>query len=658
MRRLFFVLFVFLVLPVVAFSQKSNSNALLTIDDQSFSKDEFMYVYNKNNSNPTGIDKKSVNEYLDLYINFRLKVKEAEDRGMDTTTAFKRELKGYRDQLAKPYLTDKSVDSNILKEAYGRLQWDIRASHIMIAVDEDVSKNDTIAISAYKKLMDIRKQIIAGADFSEMAKKYSDDPSARDMPASRYRGAHKGNGGDLGYFTAFYMVYPFETAAYSTPIGDISMPIRTKYGYHIIKVTDKIPELGKIEVKHINVKPKDNTESSKTESFNKIKEIQSKINSGELSFEEAAKQFSDDKGSAEKGGLLPAFEVSRMVPEFIQEISKLKVDEVSEPVFTEYGWHLIKLVRLIKIPSYEEYLPTIKSKVSRDSRSNVSQQAAIEKFKKEYGFKEYSKNLTAFYNVVDSTIYTNTWSSDKASSLSKVLFKLDGKKFYQKDFAIYFANNQKMKHKGTIRYYTDKMYKKWVNQIVLDYKDSKLEDENLDFKMLVQEYHDGILLFAISDSEVWGKAIRDSSGLASFYERSKSKYQWKERVDASIYKCNSDSIANLVSGWLEKGYSLDTIMRMANSNSALNLRYEKGKYEEGDNKIIDQIEHKVGVSKVVNLGKNSAIVVVNEILPPQAKSLNEARGLITADYQNYLEEKWIEKLHKDHKVVINRELLN
>ncbi len=654
MRKL---IFVFLLMPVLVFSQKQNKT-LLTIDNQSFSKDEFMYVYNKNNSNPASVDKKSINEYLDLYINFRLKVKEAEDRGMDTTMAFKRELKGYRDQLARPYLTDKSVDSNILKEAYERLQWDIRASHIMIAVDEDVSKNDTVAISAYKKLLDIRKKILNGADFAEMAKKYSDDPSARDMPASRYRGAHKGNGGDLGYFTAFYMVYPFETAAYNTPVGEISMPVRTKYGYHIIKVTDKIPELGKIEVKHINVKPKSESEADKSKALSKIKEIQAKINSGELSFEEAARQYSDDKGSIEKGGLLPAFEVSRMVPEFIKAISKLKVDEVSEPVFTEYGWHLIKLVRLIKIPSFEEYLPTIKSKVSRDSRSNISQEAAINKFKKEYKFKEYPKNLTAFYSVIDSSIYINSWSADKAIGLTKVLFKLDGKKYYQKDFAKYIASNQAMKHKGTLRYFTDKMYNKWVDKIVLDYKDSKLESENLDFKMLVQEYHDGILLFAISDTEVWGKAIKDSAGLAKFYEDNKQKYMWKERVDASLYKCANDSVAQLVKSWLTKGYSLDSIMRMANHKSALNLRYEKGKFEAGDNTVVDELDHKKGISNIVKSGKSYVVVLINEILPPQPKSLNEARGLITADYQNYLEEKWVEKLHKDHTVIVNRELLN
>lgn len=657
MKKLFLMFMVAILIPGIAISQKSENQALLTIDGEAYTLEEFMYVYNKNNTNTTIVDKKNVSEYLDLYINFRLKVKEAEDKGMDTSQAFIRELSGYRDQLAKPYLTDKSVDEDILKEAYERLQWDVRASHIMISVPEEVSKNDSVAQSAYAKLLDIRKQILAGADFTKMAQKHSDDPSARDMPASKYRGQRQGNGGDLGYFTAFYMVYPFETAAYTTEVGDISMPIRTQYGYHIIKVTDKIAELGKIEVKHINVKPANATEGADQEAKAKIDEIAAKIISKQISFEDAAKQYSDDKGSAEKDGLLPAFEVSRMVPEFIKAISTLKVDDISKPIKTEYGWHLIKLVRSIKIPAYEEYLPTLKGKVSRDSRSNHSKESAIAKFKTEFGFKEYTKSLTAFYNAIDSSIYKNSWKADMAKSYTKVLFKLDGKKYSQQDFAIYVEQNQVMKNKGTFRYFTDKLYANWVDGIVMAYKDSKLESQYVEFKMLVQEYHDGILLFAISDEEVWGKAIRDTVGLKEFHDGNTAKYQWKERVDATIYKCGSDSIAKLVKNWLKKGIELDSIIRMANQQSALNLHFERGKYEAGNNVAIDKVKKEAGISEVIKLEKTYVVVDINEIIPPQSKSLDDARGLITADYQNHLETKWIERLHKEHTIVVNRELL-
>ncbi len=657
MRKLLIIVFVLAVIPFASFAQKNYSKTLLSIDQENYTLGEFMYVYKKNNGNTTQIDKKSVDEYLDLYLNFRLKVKEAEDRGMDTSEAFKRELKGYRTQLAKPYLTDKSIDDVILKEAYERLMWDVRASHILITVPKEVSDNDAVAKAAYNKLLDIRKQIIAGKKFSEMAKKYSDDPSANDMPATRDRGALKGNGGDLGYFTAFYMVYPFESAAYNTKVGDVSMPIRTQYGYHIIKVFDKIPELGKIEVKHINVKPKANDEKSIAEAKAKIDEIASEISSNKKTFEEAAKQYSDDRGSGVKGGLLPAFEVSRMVPEFISAISKLKPEEVSAPVKTQYGWHLIKLVRTIKTPEYEKYLPTLKSKVSRDSRSNRSKEAALAKFKEEFKFKEYPKNLEAFYLVIDTSIYINQWKAVQAKDLKKVLFKLGKKKFSQQDFAKYVEANQVMKQKGTYRFFTDKLYEMWVEKEVLAYKNAQLETQYPEFKMLVQEYHDGILLFAISDEEIWGKAIKDSVGLDAFYENNKSKYMWKERVDAVVYQCATESIAKSVSEQLQKGIDSDSIVKMINKSSALNLHYKKGKFQKGDNEAIDIIDHKKGISKVIKGNKVYFVVDVKDIIKPTNKTIDEARGIITADYQNELESRWIEKLKKEHKYVINKELI-
>ncbi len=659
MKRVIFGLIILFVTSLVGFSQKDYSKTLLSIDQTDYTFGEFMYVYNKNNGNDNlSVETKNLNEYLDLYVNFRLKVKEAEDRGMDTSAAFKNELAGYRTQLAKPYLTDKSIDEVILKEAYERLQWDMRASHILLTVPKDVSDNDSIAKVAYDKLIDIRNQIIDGKDFSAMAKKYSDDPSAKDKPAGRNSNAVSGNGGDLGYFTAFYMVYPFETAVYNTEVGEVSMPIRTQFGYHIVKVYDKIPELGKIEVKHINVKPKTNDLKADADAQAKIKEISEEIKSGKKTFEEAAMQYSDDKGSSAKGGLLPVFEVSRMVPEFISAISKLDVGEMSVPVKTQYGWHLIKLVKTITLPEYEKYLPTLKTKVARDSRSNRSKEVAISKFKAEFSFKEYPKNIESFYSVIDSSIYTNKWTINKADGFSKILFKLERRKYTQQDFAVYVEDNQVMKHKGTIRYFTDKLYAQWVEKEVLAYKNSKLEEQYSDFRMLVQEYHDGILLFAISDEEIWGKAIKDTLGLETFYEANKSNYMWQERIDAIIYKCSTDSIAEFVKKSLADNISVDSLFSIVNKNSALNLHYESNKYEAGSSDIIDQIKHEKGISNIVKVGSTYYVVDVKDIITSTNKSLDEARGIITADYQNELEKNWIIDLNKNHKVVIDKELLN
>ncbi len=657
MKQFIITILLFTITFSASFAQENNSKTLLSIDDKNFSLEEFMYVYNKNNGGNTKIDDKSLEEYLDLYINFRLKVKEAEDRGMDTGDIFIRELQGYRTQLAKPYLTDKNIGDEILKEAYDRLMWDIRASHILITVPKDVSENDEVAKAAYNKLIDIRKRAVAGEDFGALAKEFSNDPSARDMPANRNRGALKGNGGDLGYFTAFYMVYPFETAAYETPVGEISMPIRTQFGYHIIKVSDKIKELGKIEVKHINVKPKSNDVAGDAKAKAKIEEIVSEINSGAKSFEEAAEQYSDDKGSAVKGGLLPAFEVSRMVPEFISAISKLEPEQVSPVVKTQYGYHIIKLVRTIKTPPYDEFLSSLQSKVNRDSRSNKSKAAAITKFKKEFKFKEYKKNKIKFYTAIDSSIYGNEWKASSAESYKKTLFILDKHKYTQQDFAKYVEVNQSMKQKGTFKYFTDKLYDQWLDYEVMAYKDSQLESQFPEFRMLVQEYHDGILLFAISDEEIWGKAIKDTTGLQEFYESNKANYMWKKRVEATVCQCATDSIAKKVSKLLLEKAPTDSIIRLMNKKSALNLHCQKGKFEVGTNPNLDLMETKVGVSKTLNNAKAFYVADITEIIEPTNKSIDEARGLITADFQNYLELRWIQKLKVEHKVIVNKELL-
>jgi peptidyl-prolyl cis-trans isomerase SurA len=636
--------------------KKGKDPVLVSVDGQDFTVSEFMYGFKKNNVKGAVVDQKSLDDYLDLYVNFRLKVKAAEDLGLDTMPSFKREFDGYRQELAQPYLTDKSEDEAILKEAYERFQYDIRASHIMISLAENVADNDSVAITAYKKLMDIRKQAMSGKDFAQLARKFSDDPSARDVKDKSGKVSRKGNDGDLGYFTAFYMVYPFETAAYTTPVGEISKPVRTRYGYHIIKVTDKIPALGNIHVAHINIKP---SEKNPEEAKQKIDQILKEIKDKKLTFEEAAKKYSSDRGSAEKGGELPWFEVSRMVPEFIAAISKLEVNEVSEPVETEYGWHIIKLLELKKVPPYDQYVSELRKRVKRDSRSNLGREVAIASFKKEFKFKEYPKALESFYALVDSSIFFQQWQVDSTANLSKTLFRLDGKKYSQKDFADYLEQHQTSYKKGTIRFYVNKIYKIWVDNIVIAYKDSKLESQYFDFRMLVNEYHDGILTFTMSDQEVWGKAIRDTVGLEKFYEANKDNYMWKERVDAVIYKCTNDSVAKVVRAYLEEGkLDADSIMSLVNKNNSLNLSYEKGKYEKGQSEIIDKVEQKKGLSSDLKIYNSTVIVVINDILPAENKKLDEARGLITADYQNFLEKEWLKSLHEKHKVVINQEVLS
>ena len=387
-----------------AISQKSTGKkVLVTIGDEKVTASEFTKVYEKNNAQTDLYNEDAVREYLDLYINFKLKVLEAEALMMDTVVSFKTELAGYRDQLAIPYFVDETVNESLLEEAYNHLNKDIRASHILIMVDENAIPEDTL--KAYNKISKIHKEVTTGKDFAEAAVEYSDDPSARDREAipnkQRFRA---GNKGDLGYFTVFNMVYPFENAAYNTGINEISPIVRTKYGYHIIKVTDIKDAMGYAEVAHIFValRPEASTEDS-IRKVEKINNIYSKIQDG-LSFEDAVAEYSEDRGSIKNQGKLSKFSCNRVVPEFVKIVDNLEIDDVSEPVKTAYGFHIIKLINVEKPGTLEEESARLKERLTKDQRSRKSEDVVIAKIKIENKFKIYPEAITEIINAIDTSV--------------------------------------------------------------------------------------------------------------------------------------------------------------------------------------------------------------------------------------------------------------
>lgn len=636
---------------VFGINAQDKDPVLLEVGGNKVHLSEFEAIYKKNNKNDK-VDRKDLEDYLELYINFKLKVKEAEELGMDTVVAFKKELAGYRAQLARPYLTDKNVTQDLIKEGYERLKQDVKASHILVNVAADALPKDTL--KAYRKIMDIRKRILKGDDFGTIAAAMSDDPSA------------KKNKGELGYFSAFYMVYPFESAAYNTPVGEVSMPVRTRFGYHLIKVEDKRPARGQIRTAHIMIRTKkDATPEELKNAETKINEIYNELQNaeGEGAFEELAMKYSDDKGSARKGGELPVFGSGKMVPEFEEAAFALKNDgDYSKPFKTAYGWHIVKRLEKIDLGTFDEEEKMIKSKVQRDSRSDKSREAFIDRVKKEYGFKENARELKDFYKVVDNSFFRDRWSADKAKRLNNTMFTIGGKEFTQTDFASFLENHQSKGGKGDIIPTVDKLYNDFVNKAVIDFEDSKLEGKYRDFSLLMKEYRDGILLFELTDQKVWSKAIKDTVGLQEFYEKNKNNYMWDQRLHATIYKCKDEKIAKkvrkLVKKKAKKGYSVQDILDKVNGESQLNCAVESNKYLKGDNEIIDKVTWKEGVSDILEQNGQFNIVEVEKVLEPQPKELNEARGLITSDYQNYLEKEWIKSLKDKYPVKVNREVLD
>ncbi len=646
---------------IVSFNmQAQDKDVLMTIAGENITKAEFLNVYYKNNIKGEPIDKKTLDEYVELFINFKLKVKEAEALGMDTVSDFVKELAGYRKQLAQTLLTDKDVSEKLIKEAYERMQWDIRASHILIRVDNNTAPKDTL--EAYNKIIKLRNRILKGETFEKVAVEASEDQSARDSEATDKRPAMKGNAGDLGYFTALDMVYPFENGAYNIKVGEISMPVRTAFGYHLIKVTDKKPAMGKVQVAHILKSiPKNATEEQLAAKKAEADSLFKRIKSGE-NFEELAQKYSDDKGSGAKGGVLPWFGVNRMVPEFIETIAKLKNNDVSEPVKTIYGYHIIKLLDRKGIDTYENLYSELKSRVTRDPRSNLSKDVFIARIKKEYNFSEDLNKLKPFYTIVDDSVFVGKWQVETAKNLKDTLFKLADKIFTQQDFATYLFNHQGHRVKENIENYVNSVYNSYVDETCVNYEDSRLEIKDVDFRNLMKEYRDGILLFELTQQKVWSKAINDTIGLENFYQTVKQNYMWGTRLNASIYMCKDAKVAkkarSLASKAVKKGYPNQYILDKININDPNSLKIESNFFSKGDSEIIDSIEWKIGISADKYIEKDVVFVVVHEVLQPEPKNLSDVKGLVTAEYQNYLEKKWIEELRAKYPAKINKEVLS
>ncbi len=651
------VLILLIAISLVSNAQ-DNDPVLLKIDGKEVRLSEFNAIFNKNNSKEKAT-KESVNEYLDLYIKFKLKVREAENLGFDTLPKFKNELKGYRKQLAEPYLTDKNVTEELIKEAYERMKQDVRASHILINLSEDASASDTL--EAYNKIIKIRKRIIAGEDFAVLAKEFSTDPSA------------KKNDGDLGYFSALHMVYPFETAAYTTKVGDISMPIRTRFGYHLIKVVDKRPARGSIKVAHIMVKSDrkvvgDDAKVKKQ----KINELYDKLIKEGQDFSELAKQFSDDKGSARRGGELPEFNTGKMVAEFENAAFALAKDgDISEPIQTDFGWHIIKRISLKELGTYDDLYNTIKAKVSRDSRSNKSKEALLKKIKQDNGFVENIKERNDFYKLLTKEEYLQgSFKASKTVKHTKIMFGFyakDGDKFEytQADFATHLENTKykgKEKKNINIEAEINKIYNQVLEKEAIQFKDSRLSKTSVEFRLLMQEYRDGILLFDLTDEKVWTKAVKDSLGLFNYHQSNKEKYMWGDRVEAISYTCSDETVAKTLSKILKnrakKGYTNEDILKMVNTDSQLSLIIDERKYAKGDDEYVDKAAWEKGMKSRFKKDKSVIIIEVKDVLKPEPKELNEIKGLITSDYQNHLEQEWVKELKAKYKVEVNQEVLN
>ena len=638
---------------------QNNDPVVMKLGKEDIRFSEFKNTFSRNND-LSKVPDAELRSYIDLYVTFRLKYAEAREMQLDTVAALREELDDYRAQAVTSYLTDKEVSERIFNEAMERMKWDIRASHILKEVQMDALPADTLA--AYNAIMKLRNRIINGEPFGEVAAKESSDPSAKDRKSAGGEVIQSGNKGDLGYFTVFDMIYSFESGAYNTPVGSISMPVRSEFGYHLILVHDKRPAFGKCKAsqillpfnKSLNLTPSEKTQDV-TQVSKMINDIYNEIKGG-LPFEEAFEKYAPKDGT---NGKMPQFGCNRFEGDFVKALYGLKEGEISKPIQSSFGFHIVKIDEIIPIKTDDDAKGTIRTKILQDMRSNKSKEAFIERIKKENGFKEMEDKkakttpIQDFYTALDSNIFKGTYEASMIERLGRPMFVFAQKTYNQQDFAQYLENHQFINVKNIeLPVLVNFSYKRFIDKIVMEYENNQVETKYPEFDQLMREYKEGIMLYELNERKVWKKAEIDSVGLNDFYETIKQTQLYPVRVKVDYLKSmNASAIKKAVSMMEKKNTPTDKVLEKINKKSAV-LVLDTGIYWQGQNRRIDAVMNWDRIENnhvfyTVNVLPNveSELVRVKAILPPSPKPLNEIKGVVVSEYQNKLEEEWLKALH-------------
>ncbi|MDG1534683.1 MAG: peptidylprolyl isomerase [Schleiferiaceae bacterium] len=635
MRKMIWIALVFVG------AQLNAQEVLFTVGNQSITTEEFKAVYEKNKGVGAALDPKTPEEYLELYINFKLKIAEAYEQQRDTATEFKNEFGGYRAQLAKPYLSDQGAEDELVNQAFSRMQEEVRAAHIMIALEANALPSDTL--KAYRQLLDLRKSILSGKTKFENA--------ARETSADTWSAK---NGGDLGYFTVFNMVYPFESAAYELEVGNLSMPVRSQYGYHLLKLLDRRSASGIVRVRHIffasNGKSSLQEQQRAERSAN---EIYSRLEGGEDFI--SLLEFSEDRKTKDAMGELPEFGINNMMPAFEEAAFSLEASgDYSVPVETSIGWHVIQLIEKKPLASFDELKSELKKKVKRDTRSRVGATRFMKRLKSEYDFAIDERWLGRTMNLVDKNAFgTGTWEIPTLSR-DRVVATFANEKIYQSEVLEFWAKNQNQSSEAVRVEFLRVLFNAYSNNRMIAYEDGQLELKHADFRNLVREYKEGILLFDLTQEAVWNKAAQDSAGIANHYELIKEDYRWEDRVQATYWVTTDEKLAKKIAKWTAKN-KVDKVKELLENEDALSVAIQNGTYEKDDNSVIVAVwQQDSGTFGPIELDNGSfAVVQIDEFIPSAPKALNEIKGLVIASYQDTLEKEWVNALKLKFEVNVN-----
>lgn len=638
MKNSILSLYVFLFCVIFASAQIKKEDILFTVDNTPVFASEFLRMYNKNLDLVKDESQKDVDEYLKLFINYKLKIIEARALEFDKKPQYIKELESYKEQLLENYLIDHKVTDELVKEAYQRMSYDVKASHILVKIAEH--ENDTVA--AYTLILKLRNRLL-NEDFENLQKE-----------------VHNGNtifAEDLGYFSGFKMVYEFETVAYNTQIGKVSMPFRTTFGYHVVKIYDKRKSRGEVTVGHIMIV--NNKKDSLIKPEIRIQEIYKLIQQGET-FESLAKQFSEDKNSARNGGKLSPFKSGQLrLVEFEDLAFSLKeINEISKPFKTDFGWHIVKLYNKKPLASFEEMKFDLRLRVKRDPRSKRINKSLINTLKETYNIKKPYTELDYFKSILNDEFFKRSWTIPSDIENEKQFLKIGKTQFTYNDFANFLFNSQRNQTpKKPLEKLLEQQYNKFLNTKLLAYHKENLEFENLEFAEILEEYREGLLLFDLMETKIWNAVKLDTIGLQEFYNENKTNYIWQERIDVIVATSAKEKDINKVKKMLKNGISLEAIKAQINQNKSQNVILTSEIMNAEHRALPKDFYFKEGVSKVYFYNDAFHVIDVKRILPKTEKTYNESKGSVISDYQDEVEKQWLKDLEETYKVVVNKEVL-
>ncbi len=648
-RQIFILGFSIFSMAVIA---QASDPVIMQINGKDIKKSEFEYIYKKNNNDQV-IDQKTLEEYVELFKNFKLKVAEAETQGLDTTQTFRKELNEYRAQLARPYLADLPVDEDLVKQIYERSKEFLETTHLMLFTprkDESMEQPrrilpaDTLAV--YKDAVDIYNRASKGEEFGTLVTEYSEDERSRIANPS----------GLLGWVSALQLPGALEDVIYNTPVGKVSKPVQS----HILKVNNKRQDPGLIQAAHILIMvPQDANDITETNATNKIDSIyQAAI--GGADFAELAKQYSDDKGTGSRGGDLSWFGYGAMVPEFQDAAFALEnPGDISKPVRSQFGYHIIKLTGKKPSPSFEEKRAELISRIERSDRAATLIRPAVEQMKKENNFSANKKAYSVLMEKANSfhpldSAYIASFENDGSE-----LFFVGNTSYKVKDFITYIQENPGTFNRLSTAFLTEKL-NSFEHKSLLSEEDKNLETKYPDFKNLINEYRDGILLFEISNNEVWDKASKDTTGLEKYFEENRADYTWeKPHFRGYIVHATNDTIMQEMKKQvvnMDTEEAVNFLLANYATEEAVNVRIERVLATQGENTFVDQHIFKTGAEAKGTTRFPYAFVIGKMLDTPEIYT--DVKGLVITDYQNYLEKEWISTLNKKYPVIIYEDVVN